>query len=106
MPKRRPWESTVDWSAMSFTEMQKAKLRDYDRLTVRVSELEGVLRRVADKQPEVLAMIRREGFVFDSIGKEPGNWQHLAFSLYTELCELDVIARSALGEQVVEGVEA
>ena len=43
-------------------------------------------------------MIEANGFVFTDIGKEPGNWQHLAFSVYTDLCEADTIARAALGE--------
>lgn len=60
--------------------------------------LREALERVAQKQPEALAMIERNGFVFDSIGAEPGNWQHLAFSLYNDLCEVESIARSALTE--------
>ena len=54
------------------------------------------LERIAEQQPKTLAMIRRNGFVFDDIGAEPGNWQHLAFSIYTDLCEVDSIARAAL----------
>lgn len=54
------------------------------------------LQHVAQLQPDALAMIERNGFVFADIGREPGNWQHLAFSLYTDLCEADHIARSAL----------
>jgi hypothetical protein len=54
------------------------------------------LERIAAQQPKTLAMIKRNGFVFDSIGQEPGNWQHLAFSIYTDLCEVDLIARAAL----------
>jgi hypothetical protein len=56
------------------------------------------LERIAEQQQKTLAMIRRNGFVFDSIGKEPGNWQHLAFTIYTDLCEVDTIARNALEE--------
>src|SRR5690242_11936062 len=56
------------------------------------------LERIAETQPRVLAMIERNGFVFDSIGREPGNWQHLAFSIYCELCEVDSLARAALDE--------
>ena len=57
---------------------------------------EAALREIAKKQQETLEMIRSNGFVFDSIGKEQGNWQHLAFSIYTDICEIDVAARSAL----------
>jgi len=63
-----------------------------------IEELEGVLQRIAEQQPKTLAMIQTNGFVFDSIGNEPGNWQHLAFSIYTDLCEMDALARAALIE--------
>jgi len=54
------------------------------------------LEEIAAKQPEVLAMIERNGFVFTDLGREPGNWQHLAFTLYAQICEIDSIARTAL----------
>jgi hypothetical protein len=57
------------------------------------------LERIAEIQPRVLGYIRANGFVWadkDSIGTEPGNWQHLAFSIYSDLCEVDSIARNAL----------
>jgi hypothetical protein len=54
------------------------------------------LRRIKAQQPETLRMIEANGFVFDSIGKEPGNWQHLAFTVYTDLCEVDTIADACL----------
>lgn len=57
-----------------------------------------LLEAIAAKQPEVMAMLRREGFVFDDLGHEPGNWQHLAFTLYTVICEIDVLARQAIAE--------
>lgn len=63
----------------------------------KISELERALRKIATTQPEALEMIRDKGFIFEDIGSEPGNWQHLAFTLYTEICEIDMIAREALG---------
>ena len=76
-------------------------MRDcYDREVLRVGMAEEALARIADQQPKTLAMIERNGFVFDSIGREPGNWQHLAFTIYSNLCEVDVIARVALGEDL------
>jgi hypothetical protein len=54
------------------------------------------LERIAEQRQMTLRMIERNGFVFESIGREPGNWQHLAFSIYTDLCEVDGIARAAL----------
>lgn len=62
------------------------------------------LRRIAAKQQEALEVIRSNGFVFTSIGQEPGNWQHLAFTLYNEICEIDVIARAGLGLTVGDDV--
>ena len=57
------------------------------------------LEAIAAQQPKTLEMIRHNGFVFDDIGREPGNWQHLAFSVYTDLCEVDSIARAALADK-------
>ena len=50
------------------------------------------------KQQEALAIIRNNGFVFDDIGSEPGNWKHLAFTLYTLICEVDSHVTPALAE--------
>ena len=61
-----------------------------------VLDLRDALKRIAEQQPKTLAMFESNGFVFDSIGREPGNWQHLAFSLYTDICETDGIANAAL----------
>ena len=73
------------------------------RLLVECSErYRAALEHIAAQQPKTLAMIEASGFVFRSIGNEPGNWQHLAFSIYTDLCEVDVWARIALGETLGE----
>jgi hypothetical protein len=63
-----------------------------------IVELETALRKIAEQQQKTLFTIQSNGFVFDSIGAEPGNWQHLAFTIYTDLCEIDSIARAALTE--------
>jgi hypothetical protein len=68
-------------------------------LEKRIKELEEALAKIRQQQPKTLAMIRNEGFIFESIGNERGNWQHLAFSIYTDLCEVDMIARQVLPEQ-------
>lgn len=52
--------------------------------------------QIAAKQIEALALIETNDFVFTDIGTEKGNWQHLAFTLYCEICEIDTIARNAL----------
>jgi hypothetical protein len=56
------------------------------------------LERIAQQQQQTLAMIERNGFVFTDLGHAPGNWQHLAFTIYTDLCEVDSIARAALAQ--------
>lgn len=58
------------------------------------------LELAAAKQPEALAIIQQNGFVFEreNLGNEPGNWSHLAFTLYTMLCEIENAARQTLEE--------
>jgi hypothetical protein len=65
-----------------------------------LAEARAALGEIAEQQPEVLAIIEKHGFVFDNIGCEPGNWQHLAFTLYSHICEIDLTARSALDVEV------
>ncbi len=67
-----------------------------DRVVAAEAKAATLAEQIAAIQPKTLAMIRANGFVFDSIGNEPGNWQHLAFTIYTDLCEADSIARAAL----------
>ena len=70
-----------------------------DALHVLVSERERLLAAVKlaeGKQREALAICRRHGFVFKDIGNEPGNWQHLAFTFYTLLCEIQAHTSTAL----------
>ena len=73
------------------------------RLEARIAEVERLreaLEKIAEQQPKTVALIRQNGFVFDSIGGEPGNWQHLAFAIYTDLCEVDAWARNALDIEI------
>lgn len=67
-----------------------------DDILARGAVLETALRRIAEQQPLTLQTIESNGFVFTDIGQQPGNWQHLAFSIYTDLCEVDTIARGVL----------
>lgn len=59
---------------------------------------------IASRQQQMLAIISENDFVFTSIGREPGNWQHLAFTLYSEICDIDVIARVALGLEITDSL--
>jgi len=72
-------------------------------LTARIAALEaerkklwGLVEEVARVQPRCLAIIKENGFVFDKLGAEPGDWQHLAFTLYSEVCAMDTAARALL----------
>lgn len=64
-----------------------------------------ILERIKAQQPATLAVIESNGFVFTDLGREPGNWMHLAFSIYTDLCEVDTLAEHAL-EALDEAVES
>ncbi len=78
-------------------------LAERDRLTARVQELETTLREIAEAQPKTLETLRRNGVVFDGpLGNDPKNWQHVAFSIYADLCEVDSIARAVLASQATE----
>lgn len=67
-------------------------------------QMAAALTRIASFQQRALGYIEQNGFVFDDIGTERGNWQHLAFSLYNDLCEADVVARHALGIELGEDI--
>ena len=60
------------------------------------------LARISEIQPRAIAYVRGHGFVFDRLGPIPADadeltrWKVLAFSLYSDLCEADAIARGAL----------
>jgi hypothetical protein len=76
------------WTELSWgTEREK-----FQQLVQAVLDMTPVVERAQTIQPEALRTIRDNGFVFDDIGKEPGNWQHLAFTLYNLICEMDTLA--------------
>ena len=54
------------------------------------------LRDAGGKQAQVLAFCRTNGFVFDDI--EGDGWQKFAFSLYSDLCEINESARAVRGD--------
>lgn len=65
--------------------------------TDRHAEALEALERIAEQQQKTLGWIRANGIVFDGpLGTDPSNWQQVAFSIYSDLCEVDTIARSAL----------
>ena len=79
-----------------------ARNRDHVALNDRLVTAEKALGDIGEIQPRVLSYIRANGFKWEcreSLGSEPGNWQHLAFSIYSDLCKADTIARSALTQE-------
>lgn len=64
---------------------------------VKLSEFKQALEEIAKAQPRTLRWLELNGVVFDEIpNPDPSNWQSVAFSIYTDLCEVDMIARQAL----------
>jgi hypothetical protein len=81
-------------------EMQtQARVDERVAARAEVGKLREALEELEPLQQKALAYIGANGFVFDDIGNEPGNWKHLAFSLYTDLCQVDSVARAALAEK-------
>jgi hypothetical protein len=64
-------------------------------------ETRKALETIAGAQREALQIIRENDFRFVDIGKQPGNWQHLAFTLYTQICDVSLLAEGVL-EQLEE----
>lgn len=71
--------------------------------SVLLDEAEKALRETEAIQPKSLEMIVRHGFVFARDIAHPiaeldevARWEKLAFSLYTDLCEANTLARAAL----------
>jgi len=64
----------------------------------KIHDLKAALEEIAEAQQKTLAMIRREGFVFETPLQESTGWEKLAFTLYSTICEIDVEARQALAE--------
>lgn len=60
--------------------------------------LTNTLNDLSTIQPRVLAMLRREGFVFETPLHLMRGWEKLAFSLYTTICEVDARVRQAIEE--------
>jgi hypothetical protein len=58
---------------------------------------ETALQEIANQQQKTLGWLRSNRVVFDGpLGNDPANWQHVAFSIYTDLCEAASLARAAV----------
>jgi hypothetical protein len=58
-----------------------------------------MLQQIAGAQEHMLEMIESKKFKFDGTG---GRWETLAFSLYTEICELSALAGALLEHDLGE----
>ena len=66
-------------------------------LSVQLRELKAAMIVVAQQQERTIGWLRENGIVFDGpLGRDPKNWQHVAFSLYNDICRVDNVARSVL----------
>ena len=88
---RREWEAYARQALRA-----EARAEDAEAENARLRQ---TLVKISEAQLRTLRMIESNGFVFTDIGREPGNWQHLAFSIYADLCEVDALARAALDEE-------
>lgn len=77
----------------------------------RLAQLTDALERIAEQQPDVLRMFEESGIVFatpftKTVAErtDAERWEGLAFTVYSRLCEVDCIARAALGIEVGEVV--
>jgi len=61
-----------------------------------VERTHAFLEAVRDKQEEELQKIKLNGFVFDDL---EDRWQKLAFTFYSDIAELSMIARNLLAEE-------
>jgi hypothetical protein len=98
---------------MEFTaelERQRTQAAAYraerDALTVERDRLTAVVEAIAEMQPKTLAMLRREGFKFETPLDLSDGWEKLAFTLYSTICEVDWMARSALTAWREDGADA
>jgi ATPase subunit of ABC transporter with duplicated ATPase domains len=97
--ERQAAEAQEEWYA--YREQARSAEARAEAAEAEVERLTAALREIGAQQQKTLAVIESNGFVFDSIGKEPGNWQHLAFTIYTDLCQVDTIAHQTLNDGVL-----
>lgn len=82
----------------------RAALAELEAVTARETRMREALEAVQAQQPATLEWIRRHGIVFDGpLGTDPSDWEHVAFSIYTDLCETEAIATAALSADDTKG---
>lgn len=89
-PHLREWRTAaVDWQERALA------------AEARAAAAETALRKIAAQQQKTLGWLEANGVVFDGpLGTDPSNWQHVAFSIYADLCEMDTWAWQGLDEPI------
>jgi hypothetical protein len=67
----------------------QSALTALDSLRSRMERMEEFIAWLEPMQQGTVAMIRREGFVFETPLQESEGWEKLAFTLYSQICEID-----------------
>lgn len=97
------------WDRAEAAERERQWLLDREKhhesaAEARVAELEEALRAAQALQPNRVQWFRDNGIVFNRVPlREPPEedgerWEQIAFSIYTDLCEVESIARAALAK--------
>jgi hypothetical protein len=72
----------------------------FDEGAEELAQAREALAIVRARQPATLARLEAQGVVFDKApsgdDSPEGRWQNIAFWIYTDLCEVETIARAAL----------
>jgi hypothetical protein len=61
-----------------------------------IEKYRNILREISHFQPKCLDICRKHKFIFS--GKD-GRWEKLAFTFYSEICEINSIAKNALWDE-------
>lgn len=65
-------------------------------------QMREALEKIGAQQRKTLERFRMNGIVFDGpFDADPKNWENVAFSIYTDLCEVDLWAKQALGDRPI-----
>lgn len=92
-PRWTPWTRFIEPALRGLDETKAA----LDHIEQQLAQIEEALEQIAEQQPKTLDWLRAHGIIFEGpLGTRIGNWEHVAFSIYTDLCETDSIARAAL----------
>jgi len=72
---------------------QEGWYKGWDAASAEVAALRSALESMANASHQTLDTIKRENFVFDNLNDR---WQKLAFTIYSDICQLSTDARHAI----------